>query len=107
MMEMKTPTQDLDWQLAPVVWSDYDVSTEDKIQVIFNCQVKLWDISMDFIHKKPTNLNSYILRDMKEQKGTINKALSDIYDDVNTNEQTEIYLPSHVAHKEEDSLRLL
>ena len=62
---------------------------------------------MDFIHKKPTNLNSYILRDMKEQKGTINKALSDIYDDVNTNEQTEIYLPSHVAHKEEDSLRLL
>ena len=96
---MKTPTEDHDWRLGPVDWSDYDVSPEDKIKVILNCQVRDWDIAMNFIRKKPTNLNSYILEDMKDQKVSINKAFSDIYDSVNDDERTEIFPIMHPIMK--------
>ena len=96
---MKTPTEDHDWRLGPVDWSDYEVSPEDKIKVILNCQVRDWDIAMNFIRKKPTNLNSYILEDMKDQKVSINKAFSDIYDSVNDDERTEIFPIMHPIMK--------
>ena len=96
---MKTPTEDHDWRLGPVDWSDYEVSPEDKIKVILNCQVRDWDIAMNFIRKKPTNLNSYILEDMKDQKVSINKAFSDIYDSVNDGERTEIFPLMHPIMK--------